>query len=95
MFTDAATRYGAAQVESTLVAVVDDEAAVRVAPGRLLRLAGLRAERMELPVVFITGSDDPGIERLALAGGLRVLHKPFGNDALLAAIDHALQAPHP
>jgi len=124
-------------METILVAVVDDEAAVRVALGRLVRLAGyevasfesgenflaplllhrpecvlldvnmpglnglqvqarLLAERTDLPVVFITGSDDPGIERLALAaGGLRLLHKPFGNDALLAAIDHALQAPHP
>ena len=119
-------------MESTLVAVVDDEAPVRVALGRLLRLAGyqvaafesgnaflsslahgvpacvlldvnmpglsglqvqarLLADRVALPVVFITASDDPSVERLALeAGGLRVLHKPFGNDELLAAVRVAL-----
>jgi FixJ family two-component response regulator len=119
-------------MESTLVAVVDDEAPVRVALGRLLRLAGyqvaafesgddflssllhgvpgcvlldvnmpglsglqvqarLLADRVALPVVFITASDDPTIERQALeAGGLRVLHKPFGNDELLAAVRFAL-----
>ena len=122
-------------MESILVAVVDDEAPVRVALGRLLRLAGyqvaafdsgddflaslvhrvpacvlldvnmpglsglqvqarLLADRVALPVVFITASDDPTIERLALeAGGLRVLHKPFGNDELLAAVRFALPAP--
>jgi len=121
-------------MESTLVAVVDDEAPVRAALGRLLRLAGyqvaafesgeqflaslvlrppacvlldvnmpglsglqvqarLLADRVALPVVFITASDDPAVERLALeAGGLRVLHKPFGNDELLAAVQVALQA---
>jgi len=119
-------------MESTLVAVVDDEARVRGALGRLLRLAGyqvaafesgeqflaslvlrppacvlldvnmpglsglqvqarLLADRVALPVVFITASDDPAVERLALeAGGLRVLHKPFGNDELLAAVRVAL-----
>ena len=119
-------------MESTLVAVVDDEAPVRAALGRLLRLAGyqvaafesgeqflaslvlrppacvlldvnmpglsglqvqarLLADRVALPVVFITASDDPSVERLALeAGGLRVLHKPFGNDELLAAVRVAL-----
>jgi FixJ family two-component response regulator len=122
-------------MESTLVAVVDDEAPVRAALGRLLRLAGyqvaafesgeqflaslvlrppacalldvnmpglsglqvqarLRADRVALPVVFITASDDPDIERDALeAGGLRVLHKPFGNDELLAAVRSALPPP--
>jgi FixJ family two-component response regulator len=122
-------------MESTLVAVVDDEAPVRAALGRLLRLAGyqvaafesgeqflsslvlrppacalldvnmpglsglqvqarLRADRVALPVVFITASDDPAIERDALeAGGLRVLHKPFGNDELLAAVRSALPPP--
>ena len=122
-------------MESIRVAVVDDEAPVRAALGRLLRLAGYRvaafesgeqflaslvlrppacvlldvnmpglsglqvqarllADRVALPVVFITASDDPSVERLALeAGGLRVLHKPFGNDELLAAVRFALRAP--
>ena len=53
--------------------------------------ARLRADRVALPVVFITASDDPTVERSALeAGGLRVLHKPFGNDELLAAVRFAL-----
>jgi FixJ family two-component response regulator len=122
-------------MEPTLVAVVDDEAPMRVALGRLLRLAGyqvvafesghdflsslvhrapacvlldvnmpglsglqvqarLLAEHVSLPIVFITASDDADIERQALeAGDLRVLHKPFGNDALLAAVRFALSAP--
>lgn len=55
--------------------------------------ARLRAARLALPVVFITASDDPTIDRLALeAGGLRVLHKPFGNQELLAAVQLALPA---
>ena len=133
--TGAPARYGACQMESILVAVVDDEAPVRVALGRLLRLADyevagfangedflaslsqripdcalldvnmpglsglqvqarLLADRVALPVVFITASDDSNIERQALeAGGLRVLHKPFGTDELLAAIRFALPKP--
>lgn len=120
-------------MEPILVAVVDDEAPVRAALGRLLRLADyqvatfesgaeflaslathmpgcvlldvnmpgqsglqvqarLHADHVALPVVFITASDDPDIERSALeAGGSRVLHKPFGNDELLAAVRYALQ----
>ena len=117
------------------VAVVDDEAQVRVALRRLLRLADydvatydsgdeflaslaqhvpdcalidvnmpglgglqvlerLRAERIALPVVVITASDEAAVERDALlAGGLRVLHKPFGQDELLAAVEFALRGP--
>ena len=116
----------------TCVAVVDDESAVRVALGRLLRLADfevaayasgqefldslagrtpdcalldvhmpgltglqvqarLQAQGVKLPVVFITASDDPAVARSALdAGGLRVLHKPFSNNELLAAIGLAV-----
>jgi len=119
------------------VAVVDDEAPVRVALGRLLRLAGytavtssssedflatlvhhrpdcalldmclpglsglqlqalLHAKGIALPVVFITASDDPALARKALeAGGVRVLHKPFSNVELLAAVDLALQSALP
>lgn len=116
------------------VAVVDDEAQVRAALRRLLRLADydvatydsgdaflaslaqdmpdcalldvnmpglgglqvlerLRADGVALPVVVITASDDPAIERGALqAGALRVLRKPCSNDELLAAIRFALQS---
>lgn len=116
------------------VALVDDEAPVRVALGRLLRLANytvlafasgeefleslatrvpdcvlldihmpgltglqvqarLRATGVELPVVFITASDDADIGRRALeAGGLLVLRKPFSNDLLLDAVGVALSS---
>lgn len=117
---------------ATCVALVDDEAPVRVALGRLLRLANyavlafasgeeflqslaarvpdcvlldihmpgmtglqvqarLRATGLDLPVVFITASDEPDIARRALeAGGLLVLRKPFSNDLLLDAVGVAL-----
>jgi FixJ family two-component response regulator len=115
------------------IALVDDEASVRVALGRLLRLADyevlayasgedflaalgdcrpncalldvhlpgltgiqvqmrLQADRVQLPVVFITASEDPVVARSALdAGGLRVLCKPFSSHELLASIAFALQ----
>ena len=118
------------------VALVDDEAPVRAALGRLLRLADftvlafasgeefldslaarvpdcvlldvhmpgltgpqvqarLRAAGLDLPVVFITASDDADVERRALeAGGLQVLHKPFTNETLLDALRLAL-SPRP
>jgi two-component system, LuxR family, response regulator FixJ len=117
---------------ATCVALVDDEAPVRVALGRLLRLAGhtvlafgsgdeflaslparmpdcvlldvhmpgltglqvqarLRDAGMDIPVIFITASDDADIARRALeAGGLLVLHKPFSNELLLDAVGVAL-----
>lgn len=118
------------------VALVDDEAPVRAALGRLLRLADftvlafasgeefldslaarvpdcvlldvhmpgltgpqvqarLRAAGLDLPVVFITASDDADVERRALeAGGLQVLLKPFTNETLLDALRLAL-SPRP
>lgn len=119
---------------ATCVALVDDEAPVRVALGRLLRLANhtvlafpsgeeflesvaarvpdcvlldihmpgmtglqvqarLRAKGFDLPVVFITASDDADIARRALeAGGLLVLRKPFSNELLLDAVGLALSS---
>ncbi len=116
----------------TRIALVDDEASVRVALGRLLRMADyevlafasgeeflaalgncmpdcalldvhlpgltgiqvqlrLRADHVQLPVVFITASDDPAIDSSALqAGGLCVLRKPFSNQQLLASIEFAI-----
>jgi FixJ family two-component response regulator len=106
------------------VAVVDDEASVRTALGRLLRLADyevaafgcgeaflvsaakrrpdcaivdihldglsgfdvkarLAASHGDVPVIFITASDDAALERsVADAGGVTLLRKPFSNDAL-------------
>ena len=114
------------------VALVDDEAPVRAALGRLLRLADyavlpfasgeefldslasrvpdcvlldvhmpgltglqvqarLREAGLDLPVVFITASDDAEIERSALdMGGLCVLRKPFSSELLLDAVGVAL-----
>jgi len=51
----------------------------------------LQAARADIPVVFITASDDPDLDRLAFhAGGRRLLRKPFSNDELLAEINLAL-----
>lgn len=120
---------------ATCVALVDDEEPVRVALGRLLRLAGyavlpfasgeeflsslatripdcvlldvhmpglkglqvqarLRAMGLEIPVIFITASDEADLARRALeSGGLLVLHKPFSNELLLDAVRVALNSP--
>ena len=52
----------------------------------------LQAMRADLPVIFITASDDPDLDRRALeAGGRRLLRKPFSNDDLLATVDSALR----
>jgi len=114
------------------VAIVDDEAPVCVALGRLLRLADyevasfgsgeeflaslatrrpacaildlhmpglsgfdvqsrLRAAGMQVPVVFMTASDERALGGAALdAGGVRLLRKPFSNDELLEAVGVAL-----
>ena len=119
------------------IAIVDDEAPVRVALGRLLRLADyavdsfdsaekflaslatrrpacvildvnmpglsgfdvqsqLRAADIKVPVVFITGSDESALVQAALdAGGVRLLRKPFSNDALLEAVGVALHGDLP
>jgi FixJ family two-component response regulator len=117
------------------IALVEDEARVRVALARLLRLANyevsayasgeeflkgltesipgclildvhlpglsgievqrqLRSGRVQVPVVFITASDDPSLDREASeSGGLRLLRKPFSGDELLAAVASALNWP--
>lgn len=117
----------------TRIALVEDEAPVRVALDRVLRLADydvlayasgeqflselasalpdcalldvhlpgltgidvqkqLRSRQVRLPVVFITASEDPAIDRDALeAGCLRVLRKPFSSDELLASIATAMR----
>lgn len=114
------------------IAVVDDEAPVRTALGRLLRLADyevaafgsgdeflaslavrapacvildvhmpgisgfavqaqLRAANYDIPAVFITASDDPGLDAAVLAvGGSQLLRKPFTSDRLLKAVSEAL-----
>ena len=53
--------------------------------------ARLTALHGEVPVVFITASDDVALEQsVADVGGVTLLRKPFSNDALVAAVDAAL-----
>lgn len=115
------------------IAVVDDEAPVRTALGRLLRLADyevaafasgeeflaslgaripvcvildvhmpglsgfavqaqLQAESYEIPVVFITASDDPGLDAtVAAARGVALLRKPFTSERLSKAVSAAVE----
>jgi len=54
--------------------------------------ARLQAMDADVPVIFITASDDPDLDRLVReAGGRRLLRKPFSNDDLLATVDAALR----
>ena len=49
------------------------------------------AAHIDIPVVFITASDDLALDRAAFAaGGVRLLRKPFSNDDLLEAVGAAL-----
>jgi FixJ family two-component response regulator len=53
----------------------------------------LRALAPRLPVIFVSGDDDPALARRAgAAGALALLHKPVDADCLLALID-AIPAP--
>ena len=52
----------------------------------------LAAVRNDIPVVFITASDDVALDRkVEQAGGVRLLRKPFSNAELLQAVVEALQ----
>lgn len=52
----------------------------------------LRAAHIDVPVVFITASDDLALAQNVLAaGGAELLRKPFSNDALLLAVGAALR----
>ncbi|MEJ8852445.1 response regulator transcription factor [Variovorax rhizosphaerae] len=51
----------------------------------------VRAANLQVPVVFITGSDDDALDRIALAAGARnLLRKPFSSEELLEAIGFAI-----
>ena len=51
----------------------------------------MRAADIQVPVVFITASDDVALDRSAfMAGAVRLLRKPFSSDELLEAIGIAL-----
>lgn len=112
---------------------MDDDASVRVALARLLRLAGyavvpfgsgaefltylgvchpdclvldvhmpvlsgfdvsswMRAAGIDVPIVFITASDDAGLDvAVAEAQGVRLLRKPLSKRDLLGAVGAALR----
>ena len=54
--------------------------------------ARMRAARVDVPVVFITASDDLALDRLAHeAGTVGLLRKPFSSDELLEAVGAALR----
>jgi FixJ family two-component response regulator len=51
----------------------------------------MRARNIRLPVVLITASDDPALDRsAAAAGAICLLRKPFSTDTLLAAVHRAV-----
>lgn len=51
----------------------------------------LRAADLRIPFILITASDDDAIDASAAsAGAVKVLHKPFSTDDLLAALQIAL-----
>ena len=53
----------------------------------------LRAAHIEVPVIFITASDDLALGCQALeAGAVCLLRKPFSSSALLDAVDVALRS---
>jgi FixJ family two-component response regulator len=50
------------------------------------------ADRIDMPIIFITGHGDvPMTVRAMKAGAAEFLTKPFGDDVLLAAIRHAIE----
>jgi FixJ family two-component response regulator len=56
-----------------------------------LDLQALVADRLDMPIIFITGHGDvPMTVRAMKAGAVEFLTKPFGDDALLSAIRNAI-----
>jgi len=50
------------------------------------------ADRADMPIIFITGYGDvPSTVRAMKAGAIEFLTKPFGQEELLTAIQHALE----
>ncbi len=57
-----------------------------------LDLQKLVADRIEMPIIFITGYGDvPMTVRAMKAGAVEFLTKPFAEEALLSAIRHAIE----
>jgi FixJ family two-component response regulator len=51
----------------------------------------LRARGTPVPTIFITGQDDPAMrEQARRAGAAGYLRKPFDDQALISAIEHAV-----
>jgi len=50
-----------------------------------------RAASFDIPAVFITASDDSGLDAAVVdAQGIALLRKPFTNDQLLKAVSEAI-----
>jgi FixJ family two-component response regulator len=55
----------------------------------------LVADRVEMPIIFITGYGDvPGTVRAMKAGAVEFLTKPFSDGVLLSAIQNAVERSH-
>jgi FixJ family two-component response regulator len=53
------------------------------------------ADRIDMPIIFITGHGDIPMSVQAMkAGAVEFLTKPFGDDVLLSAIQHAIERSH-
>jgi FixJ family two-component response regulator len=65
---------------------------VHMPASRALTQSRLRTEHIEVPVIFITASDDLALDRQSLeAGAVCLLRKPFSSSALLNAVGVALR----
>ena len=55
----------------------------------------IAADRIDMPIIFITGYGDvPMTVQAMKAGAVEFLTKPFGDDVLLSAIRHAIERSH-
>src|ERR1700732_1728704 len=55
----------------------------------------IAVDRVELPIIFITGYGDvPMTVRAMKAGAVEFLTKPFGDEVLLSAVRHAIERSH-
>jgi FixJ family two-component response regulator len=52
----------------------------------------IASDRVDMPIIFITGHGDiPTTVRAMKAGAVEFLTKPFSDDALLSAVQHAIE----
>ena len=55
----------------------------------------IAADRIDMPIIFITGHGDvPMTVQAMKAGAVEFLMKPFSDEALLSAIRHAIERSH-